>query len=122
MRESYMLMAYINAAMCKAHYEMLPDGEGYFGSIEELQGVWANADPLEACREELQEVLEEWIVLSLRKRHHLPEIDGYSLNVDDEHEDWLRISQSALESVYSSDEPMHSLDAIKKPNPDYERR
>jgi predicted RNase H-like HicB family nuclease len=97
MRESYMLMAYINTAMHKAHYEILSDGEGYFGSIEELQGVWANADPLEACREELQEVLEEWIVLGLRKGHHLPEIDGYSLDVDDEHEDWQHVSQSALE-------------------------
>ena len=58
-----MLTAYINAAMQKAHYENLPDNEGYFGKIEDLQGVWANADSLEACREELREVLEEWILL-----------------------------------------------------------
>jgi predicted RNase H-like HicB family nuclease len=115
-----MLSIYINAAMRKARYEILPDGEGYFGNIEGLQGVWANADTLEACREELQEVLEEWIILGLRKGHHLPEIDGISLNVDDEHKDWLRISQSTLEKAYSSDEPMYSLDAIKEPNPDYE--
>ena len=61
-----MLTAYINAAMRKAHYEILPDGEGFFGKIENLQGVWANADTLEACREELQEVLEGWIALGLR--------------------------------------------------------
>ncbi len=30
---------YIQAAMRKAHYEILPDGEGYFGSIPDLQGV-----------------------------------------------------------------------------------
>ncbi len=54
-----MLTAYINVAMRKAHYEILPDNEGYFGKIEVLQGVWANADSLEACREELREVLEE---------------------------------------------------------------
>jgi predicted RNase H-like HicB family nuclease len=76
-----MLTAYINAAMRKARYEILPGGEGYFGNIAELQGVWANADCLEACREALQEVLEEWIVLGLRMGHHLPEIDGISLNV-----------------------------------------
>ena len=58
-----MLTAYINAAMRKAHYENLPDNEGYFGKIEGPQGVWANADSLEACREELREVLEEWILL-----------------------------------------------------------
>jgi predicted RNase H-like HicB family nuclease len=61
-----MLTAYINAAMRKAHYDILPDNEGYYGKIEGLQGVWANADSLEACREELREVLEEWILLALR--------------------------------------------------------
>jgi hypothetical protein len=65
-------------------------------------------------------VLEEWIVLGLKKGHHLPEISGVSLNVEDEHKDWLRISQSTLEKAYSSDEPTYSLDAIKEPNPDYE--
>jgi predicted RNase H-like HicB family nuclease len=121
MSEVNMLTAYINAAMRKARYEILPDGEGYFGNIAELQGVWANADSLEACREELQEALEEWIVLGLRMGHLLPEIEGISLNVDDEHKDWQRISQSTLDRAYSSDEPMYSLDAIKEPNPDYER-
>ena len=61
-----MLTAYIKAAMRKAHYEILPDNEGYFGKIEVLQGVWANADSLEACREELREVLEEWILLGIK--------------------------------------------------------
>ena len=78
-----MLTAYINAAMRKAHYEILPDGEGFFGTIECLQGVWANADTLEACREELREALEEWIVLGLRMGHPLPEIDGVTLNVQE---------------------------------------
>jgi predicted RNase H-like HicB family nuclease len=118
MSEVNMLTAYINAAMRKARYAILPDGEGYFGNIAELQGVWASADSQEACREELQEALEKWIVLGLQMRHLLPEIEGISLNVDDEHKDWLRISQSTLEQAYSSDEPTYSLDAIKEPNPD----
>jgi hypothetical protein len=41
---------------------------------------------------------------------------------DGEREDWLRLSQRALEQAYAEDEPDYSLDAIKKPNPDYERR
>ena len=60
------ITAYINAAMRKAHYKNLPENEGYFGKIEVLQGVWANADSLEACREELREVLEEWILLGIK--------------------------------------------------------
>ena len=40
----------------------------------------------------------------------------------EEREDWMRLSQQALEQAYAADEPDYSLDAIKKPNPDYERR
>ena len=69
-----MLTNYIQAAMGKAHYEILPDGEGYFGSIPNLQGVWANADTLEACRDELREVLEEWILIGLKMGHSIPEM------------------------------------------------
>ena len=36
---------------------------------------------------------------------------------DDEHEDWLRISQSTLENAYSSDEPTYSLDGSKSQIP-----
>ena len=78
-----MLTRYIQAAMRKAHYEILPDGEGYFGKIVGLPGVWANADTLEACRQELQEVLEEWILVGLTLRHHIPTIDGIEPNVRD---------------------------------------
>lgn len=76
-----MLTAYINATMRKAHYEVLPDGEGYFGKIEDIQGVWANADTLEACREELREVLEEWILVGLKMEHSIPAINGIDLNI-----------------------------------------
>ncbi len=76
-----MLTNYIQAAMRKAHYEILPDGEGYFGSIPDLQGVWANADTLEVCREELREVLEEWILIGLKMGHSIPQIDGIEIKV-----------------------------------------
>ena len=76
-----MFTAYVNAAMKKAHYEILPNNEGYFGKIEGLQGVWANADSLEACREELKEVLEEWILLGIKMGHAIPIINGIDLNV-----------------------------------------
>lgn len=74
-----MLTEYIEAAMRKAHYEILPENEGIYGSIEGCEGVWAQAGTLEACRGELKEVLEEWIVLGLRMGHELPVIDGLSL-------------------------------------------
>ena len=76
------LTAYINAALHRAHYEVLEGGEGYIGKIPGLQGVWANADTLEACRDELREVLEEWIILGLKLGHHIPVLDGIELNIE----------------------------------------
>ena len=70
-------------------------GEGYFGNTAELQRVRANVGSLEACREELQEALEEWIVLGLRMGHSLPEIEDNSLHVKGVHHD-LQNSASTL--------------------------
>ena len=76
-----MLTTYIQAAMTRAHYELLPEDQTYYGSVPELQGVWANTDTLEGCRQELQEVLEDWLLLGLRLGHQIPVLDGIDLNV-----------------------------------------
>jgi predicted RNase H-like HicB family nuclease len=78
-----MLTKYIGAAMHHAIYEMLDDGT-FYGEIPELQGVYANTDTLESCREQLQEVLEGWIVLGLRLGHALPVVDGLALTIKEE--------------------------------------
>jgi predicted RNase H-like HicB family nuclease len=75
------LTEYINAAMRHARYEILPESGGYYGEIPELPGVWANADTLEACREELREVLEDWIALGLAQGSPIPSIDGFAITV-----------------------------------------
>lgn len=79
-----MLTDYIDAAMRHAHYEILPDDEGFFGKIEGFQGVWANADKLEDCRKELQEVLEEWLIIGLKRGSPIPVVDGIGLDVEQE--------------------------------------
>ncbi len=78
-----MLTDYIRAAMRHAQYELLPEDSTYYGSIPGFQGGWANAPTLEACRDELQEVLEDWLLLALRQGHRLPVVDGLDLNVKD---------------------------------------
>jgi predicted RNase H-like HicB family nuclease len=50
----------------------LPDDGSIYGEIPEFGGVYANADNLEACREELEEVLGEWILLRAYKNLSLP--------------------------------------------------
>ena len=76
-----MLTQYIQGAMRKAKYEILPDDGTFYGEIPGFQGVWANADTLEKCREELQEVLEEWLVLRISHNHPLPLVDGIDLRI-----------------------------------------
>jgi predicted RNase H-like HicB family nuclease len=74
------LTAYIRCAMARAVFETLEDGSCY-GEIPGLEGVWSNADTVDMCRKELQEVLEDWTLLGVRLGHELPEIDGVDLNV-----------------------------------------
>jgi predicted RNase H-like HicB family nuclease len=76
-----MLTQYINAALQHATYEILEDG-AYLGEIPGCSDVWAHAPSLETCRQELQEILEEWIVLGLSTGQTLPDIDGHSLHPD----------------------------------------
>ena len=45
-----MIKEYINAALSKAHYEIIEDGEPYYGEVPELKGVWATGKTLEECR------------------------------------------------------------------------
>ncbi|WP_375491753.1 type II toxin-antitoxin system HicB family antitoxin [uncultured Nostoc sp.] len=78
-----MLTNYIRRAMHKATYELLEDGI-FYGEIPECQGVWANAATLEACREDLQDALEGWIILGLRLGHTLPILDSIDLNLTKE--------------------------------------
>jgi predicted RNase H-like HicB family nuclease len=73
-----MLTRYIQAAIRQAHYEMLDD-KTFYGSITGFEGVWANESTLEACREELQNVLEDWILLGVSLNHNLPVMDGIEL-------------------------------------------
>lgn len=77
-----MLTKYIQAAMRHAHYEILPDDGTVYGEISSLQGVWANADTVEACREELQEVVEDWLLLKIADHDPLPTVDGISLTIE----------------------------------------
>ena len=73
------LTDYIKAAMHRARYKILPDDGTFYGEIPEFNGVYANADTLETCREELEEVLEEWILLRVSRNLSLPIVDGTDL-------------------------------------------
>jgi len=78
-----MLTDYIKAAMKRAKYEIIDDPNPFYGEIPDLPGVWANGPTLEACRDELEEVIEEWILLGIKFGDPLPVLDGIDLNINE---------------------------------------
>ena len=66
-----MLTKFLEKKLKQASYKLLKDGT-YFGEIQGLKGVWANTKTLEACREELRDVLEEWVLLKVRDQEKVP--------------------------------------------------
>ena len=75
-----MLSRYLTAAMRHATYELLDDGT-FYGEIPVLGGVYANADTLEACRDELAEVLEGWVLLGVSMHQEITPVDGIEITV-----------------------------------------
>ena len=73
-----MLINYIQSVMRLANYEILEDGQ-YYGEIPGFQGIWAQAKNLEACREELQSALEDWLVLGSHMGHKIPVVASIQL-------------------------------------------
>ncbi len=76
-----MLTEYIKTALRHAKYEILSDDKQYYGEIPGFDGVYAHAKTLEECREELREVLEEWVLFSVSRNLSLPTVDEISLTI-----------------------------------------
>ena len=74
------LTDYIQQAMAQAVYEDLGDGT-FCGTIPPCWGVIAFGDTLPECQEELQSVLEDWMLVGLRWGDELPVVAGIDLNV-----------------------------------------
>jgi len=69
-----MLTEYIEEALKRAKYEIIDDEEPYYGEVPELRGVWATGKTLEECRENLKEVIEGWLVISIKKGLPIPQL------------------------------------------------
>jgi predicted RNase H-like HicB family nuclease len=67
-----MISEYLQAALERAHYEIIEDEEPYYGEVPELAGVWATGKTLEQCRKNLAEVIEGWILLRLSRGMTIP--------------------------------------------------
>ena len=69
-----MLTEYIEEALKKAQYEIIDDDEPYYGEVLELKGVWATGNTLEECRNSLKDVIEGWLILSIKKGLPIPKL------------------------------------------------
>jgi predicted RNase H-like HicB family nuclease len=75
-----MITAYIDQALRRARYERLDDGL-FCGTVRGLRGVVATGDSLEQCRDELAEVVEEWVLVRIARRLDVPALGGIRVQV-----------------------------------------
>jgi len=76
-----MLLGYIQAALDRAHYEMIVDEEPFYGEVPALGGVWATGRTLEECRANLSEAVEDWLLFSIAQGFPIPSLAGVSVNL-----------------------------------------
>ncbi|MDD3857571.1 MAG: type II toxin-antitoxin system HicB family antitoxin [Methanoculleus sp.] len=69
-----MILEYINAALEHANYEIIEDDEPYYGEVPELPGVFATGRTLEECRRNLASVIDEWLIIRLRRGLPIPPV------------------------------------------------
>lgn len=74
-----MITEYIEEALKVARYELINDEEPYYGEVDALKGVWATGKTLEGCRSNLKEVIEGWILISIKKGLEIPKIGDYEI-------------------------------------------
>lgn len=66
------ITSYIEKLLKKADYEYDKETKSWCASVDELQGVYAQADTIEEVRQKLTEVIEDYIIESLMENHKLP--------------------------------------------------
>lgn len=75
-----MIIRYIARALERAQYRLLEDGS-FAATVRGLRGVIATGATLEACRSELTEVIEEWVLVRVAKGLAIPSLDGATVRV-----------------------------------------
>ncbi len=75
MAARYILSEYLDKAISQAVYDKLEDGS-FAGRIPCCKGVFAFAETLRECENELRSTLEDWILVGLKLGHPLPAIEN----------------------------------------------
>ena len=75
-----MIRTYLEAALSRAKYTQLEDGS-YGAEVRGLRGVIATGSTLEACRNSLGEVIEEWVLVRVSKGLDVPALGAAKIRV-----------------------------------------
>ena len=75
-----MIREYVDHALRRAHYDKLEDGT-FCAEVTELQGVLAIGATLEECRDQLAEVIEEWVLVRVARGLAVPPLDNIEVRV-----------------------------------------
>lgn len=75
-----MIIRYLDTALRRARYSLLDD-ESFCGTVPGLRGVLAVGKSLEDCRDQLAEVVEEWVLLRIANGLKVPPLGGVKVEI-----------------------------------------
>ena len=75
-----MISRYLAEALRRARYVALPHS-GYAATVRGLRGVIAHARTLAACRAQLSEVVEEWVLVRVARGLPIPRLGRAHIRV-----------------------------------------
>jgi len=67
---------YVQAAIERAEYVLVPDERACYGTIPGLPGIEARAHSVDQCRAALEKMLDDWVQAELRAGRSLPIVDA----------------------------------------------
>lgn len=79
------LTGYITEALKRAVYEYCDQTRQWCAYVQELPGCWATGETVEHARQELRDVVEGWLMLSLQAGDPITDIQGHTLGNADKH-------------------------------------
>jgi len=71
---------FLDRALRRAQYRQV-DGGIFCATVRGLRGVIATGPSLQACRDQLTEVVEEWVLVRVTRGLRVPTLDGVTVEV-----------------------------------------
>lgn len=75
-----MITKYVGKALERARYEKLEDGS-FCATVRGLRGIVAVGRSVKQCRDQLAELVEEWILVRISRGLVVPRLGGISVRV-----------------------------------------